>query len=103
MRQYLPLEVEIYKKPQRRKEDYGAGPIISASARLWRDDEEERVSKISAEALPHRSGAHAAGKYAGDRKTEKLRPDRNGKYLCVCPSDCEKHFSDQEEKICVES
>ncbi len=89
MRQYLPLEVEIYKKPQRRKEDYGAGPIISASARLWRDDEEERVSKISAEALPHRSGAHAAGKYAGDRKTEKLRPDRNGKYLCVCPSDCE--------------
>ena len=89
MRQYLPLEVEIYKKPQRRKEDYGAGPIISASARLWRDDEGERVSKISAEALPHRSGAHAAGKYAGDRKTEKLRPDRNGKYLCVCPSDCE--------------
>ena len=81
----------------------GADPIISASARLTRDDEGERVSKLSAEALPHRSGAHAAGKYAGDRKTEKLRPDRNGKYLCVCPSDCEKHFSDQEEKICVES
>lgn len=54
------------------------------------DDEEERVSSFSAEALPHRSGARAAGKYAGDRKTEKLRPDRNGKYLCVCPSDCEK-------------
>ena len=54
------------------------------------DDEEERVSSFSAEALPHRSGAHAAGKYAGDRKTEKLRPNRNDKYLCVCPSDCEK-------------
>ena len=50
----------------------GADPIISASARLTRDDEEERVSKLSAEALPHRSGAHAAVKYAGDRKTERL-------------------------------
>lgn len=78
-------------------------PTGAPAPACGQDDEEERVSKISAEALPHRSGAHAAGKYAGDRKTEKLRPDRNGKYLCVCPSDCEKHFSDQEEKICVES
>ncbi len=63
-------------------------PITSASARLRRDDEEERVSSFSAEALPYRPGTHTAGKYAGDRKTERLWPDRNDKCLCVCPSGC---------------
>ena len=37
-----------------------------------RDDEEERVSKFSAEALPCRLGAYAVCKYAGDCKTEQL-------------------------------
>ena len=91
MRQYLPFEVEIYKKVRHRAERRLMGiPHHKRQRPLAWDDEEERVSSFSAEALPHRPGAHAAGKYAGDRKTEKLRPDRNGKYLCVCPSDCEK-------------
>ena len=39
----------------------------------------------SAGALPRRPGAHAAGKYAGDRKTETLRPEIEANCLRICP------------------
>ena len=41
------------------------------------DDEEERVSKYSAGALPYRLRVRqAADKYAGDRKTKPLPPEK---------------------------
>ena len=42
-------------------------------------------SEPSAGALPRRPDAHAAGKYAGDRKTEMLRPENEANHLRVCP------------------
>ena len=76
---YIFMNTGRFHRPQRRgKEDLRNTADISASARpKGRDDEEERVSKHSAGALPYRLRVRqAVDKYAGDRKTKPLPPEK---------------------------
>ena len=77
---YIFMNTGRFHRPQRRgKEDfrnYNRHKAPCARPKR-RDDEEERVSKHSAGALPYRLRVRqAADKYAGDRKTKPLPPEK---------------------------
>ncbi len=66
------------------------------------DDEEERVSKHSAGALPYRLRVRqAADKYAGDRKTKPLPPEKKMTDHCAFVLLMTKY--QEEQQLCVES
>ena len=66
------------------------------------DDEEERVSKDSADALPYRLRVRqAADKYAGNRKTKPPPPEKKMTDHCAFVLLMTKY--QEEQQLCVES
>ena len=76
---YIIMKGRFHRPSAERKEDLRELHPDTKRQRLptGQDDEEERVSKYSAGALPYRLRVRqAADKYAGDRKTKPLPPEK---------------------------